>query len=358
MQKYLKSIIAFSIVFQIAFIKIIAQFPEFVEQFYSNGLYLFISKLMRYAFGWLPFSIGDILYTIATIYILRWLFVNRTRIIKDTKSWGLDVFCALSIGYFAFHLLWAFNYYRLPLHKTLQLQKEYSTEALIATTKMLITTSNAVHINITKNDTLKVEIPYTKQELLDKVPEGYAELSQEFPQLAYSPKSIKKSLYSLPLTYMGFSGYLNPFTNEAQIDGLIPSYKYPTTASHEVAHQLGFAAENEANFIGSMAAMHHKDMYFKYSGYTFALRHCLHDLYKRDPETYKILIKTLNPGILKNYEEAQNFWNDYQNPIEPLFKTTYNSYLKANNQVGGINSYSYVVALLVNYIETNPPKKR
>jgi len=358
MQKYLKSIIAFSIVFQIAFIKIIAQFPEFVEQFYSNGLYLFISKLMRYAFGWLPFSIGDILYTVATIYILRWLFVNRTRIIKDTKSWGLDVFCALSIGYFAFHLLWAFNYYRLPLHKTLQLQKEYSTEALIATTKMLITTSNAVHINITKNDTLKVEIPYTKQELLDKVPEGYAELSQEFPQLTYSPKSIKKSLYSLPLTYMGFSGYLNPFTNEAQIDGLIPSYKYPTTASHEVAHQLGFAAENEANFIGSMAAMHHKDLYFQYSGYTFALRHCLHDLYKRDPETYKVLIKTLHPGILKNYEEAQNFWNDYQNPIEPLFKTTYNSYLKANNQVGGINSYSYVVALLVNYTENNPPKKR
>lgn len=358
MQKYLKPIIAFSIVFQIAFIKIIAQFPEFVEQFYSNGLYLFISKLMRYAFGWLPFSIGDILYTIATIYILRWLFVNRTRIIKDTKFWFLDVFCALSIGYFAFHLLWAFNYYRLPLHQTLELQKEYTTEALINTTKTLITQSNAVHLAIRNNDTLKVEIPYTKQELLDKVPEGYTELSKEFPQLSYSPKSIKKSIYSLPLTYMGFSGYLNPFTNEAQIDGLIPSYKYPTTASHEVAHQLGFAAENEANFIGSMAAMHHKDMYFKYSGYTFALRHCLHDLYKRDPETYKTLIKTLNPGILKNYEEAQNFWNDYQNPIEPLFKTTYNSYLKANNQVGGINSYSYVVALLVNYIENNPPKKR
>ena len=49
---------------------------------------------------------------------------------------------------------------------------------------------------------------------------------------------------------MGFSGYLNPFTNEAQVDILIPKYQLPTTASHEVAHQLGYAAENEANFIG------------------------------------------------------------------------------------------------------------
>ncbi|WP_343797097.1 DUF3810 domain-containing protein [Gaetbulibacter jejuensis] len=353
MQKYLKSILAFSIVLQIIFLKIIARFPDVVEQLYSNGLYVYISKLMRYAFGWVPFSIGDVLYTLATVYILRWLFVNRKRIIKDTKAWILDVLSAVSIGYFTFHLLWAFNYYRLPLHKALNIEKDYTTEALIATTERLISTVNTVHIAITNNDTIKVDMPYSKTELLQKVPKGYDKLSKKFPHLAYQPKSVKRSIYSLPLTYMGFSGYLNPFTNEAQIDGLIPTFKYPTTASHEVAHQLGYAAENEANFIGSMAAMHHDDIYFKYSGYAFALRHCLHEIYRRDPKQYETLVTKVNKGILKNYQEVRDFWDNYQNPTEPLFKSTYDTFLKANNQIDGMESYSYVVALLVNYFENN-----
>jgi hypothetical protein len=353
MQKYLKSILAFSIVLQIILLKIIARFPDVVEQLYSNGLYVYISKLMRYVFGWVPFSVGDVLYTLATVYILRWLFVNRKRIIKDTKAWIFDVLSAVSIGYFAFHLLWAFNYYRLPLHKALNIEKDYTTEALIATTERLISTVNTVHIAITNNDTIKVDMPYSKTELLQKVPKGYDKLSKKFPHLAYQPKSVKRSIYSLPLTYMGFSGYLNPFTNEAQIDGLIPTFKYPTTASHEVAHQLGYAAENEANFIGSMAAMHHDDIYFKYSGYAFALRHCLHEIYRRDPKQYETLVTKVNKGILKNYQEVRDFWDSYQNPTEPLFKSTYDTFLKANNQVDGMESYSYVVALLVNYFENN-----
>lgn len=353
MQKYLKSILAFSIVLQIIFLKIIARFPDVVEQLYSNGIYVYISKLMRYVFGWVPFSVGDVLYTLATVYILRWLFVNRKRVIKDTKAWILDVLSAVSIGYFTFHLLWAFNYYRLPLHKALNIEKDYTTEALIATTERLISTVNTVHIAITNNDTIKVDMPYSKTELLQKVPKGYDKLSKKFPHLAYQPKSVKRSIYSLPLTYMGFSGYLNPFTNEAQIDGLIPTFKYPTTASHEVAHQLGYAAENEANFIGSMAAMHHDDIYFKYSGYAFALRHCLHEIYRRDPKQYETLVTKVNKGILKNYQEVRDFWDSYQNPTEPLFKSTYDTFLKANNQIDGMESYSYVVALLVNYFENN-----
>ncbi|WP_053992240.1 DUF3810 domain-containing protein [Mangrovimonas sp. TPBH4] len=354
MQNFGRLFIAFSILLQIAFIKLIAKFPEFVERWYSHGLYVWISKSMRFTFGWVPFSVGDLLYTLATIYILRWLYINRKRMLKDFKSWGVDVLMALSMGYLAFHILWAFNYYRLPLHESLGLEKEYTTEALLATAERLTEKVNTLHTAITYNDTLPVVMPYKKTELIKAVPKGYEVLSMEYPHLAYTPKSIKCSIYSLPLTYMGFSGYLNPFTNEAQIDGMIPIWKYPTTASHEVAHQLGYAAENEANFIGCMAAIHHPDKYFQYSGYAFALRHCLLEIYRRNPETYDEMLTKVNKGVLKNYQESRDFWMRYQNPLEPVFKTTYDNFLKANNQTDGMESYSYVVALLVNYFEANP----
>ena len=153
---------------------------------------------------------------------------------------------------------------------------------------------------------------------------------------------------------MGFSGYLNPFTNEAQVDGLIPVFKFPTTSCHEIAHQLGYAAENEANFIGMLATVNNDDLYFKYSGYTFALRYCLIEIYKLDPEKYNTILESINLGIRKNYQEIQDFWQSYQNAFEPVFEKTFDSFLKANNQSKGIKSYSYIVALLVNYYNNNP----
>ena len=351
MLKKKKTIIALSIIPQYLIVKLLSNYPEFIETYYSNGLYQFTSKALRYAFGWLPFSVGDIFYTIASIYIIRWLFINRKRISNDTKDWFIDVFSTVSLVYFAFYLFWGMNYYRLPLHKAVQLENKYTTEELIIVTKKLIEVSNTIHINISQNDTLKIEMPYTKNELLSKVVNGYNTLEQKFPHLKYNPSSVKLSIYSLPLTYMGYSGYLNPFTNEAQIDGMIPLYKYPTTACHEVAHQIGYAAENETNFIGCLAAINNEDIYFKYSGYIFALRHCLNEIYRRDVGCYEDLLESVNKGILKNYQESYNFWVSYQNPLQPIFKSTFNSFLKANNQEKGIESYSYAVALFVNYFE-------
>ncbi len=310
---------------------------------------------MRYAFGWLPFSVGDLFYTLAVVYLLRWLYVNRKRIRKDTGQWLMDIGATLSLAYFAFNVLWGYNYYRLPLHKSLNLKAKYSTESLVAFTEQLIDKSNEIHNQISNgNDSLKIEIPYSKKDIFAKMPSGYEALSKTYPHLIYEPQSLKTSLYSLALTYMGFSGYLNPFTNEAQVDALIPVYKFPTTACHEVAHQLGYGAENEANFIGYLATIHNDDLYFKYSGYTFALRYCLGEIYRRDKNAYESLLKTVNHGILLNYREVQEFWSAYENPLEPVFKKTFDTFLKANNQSAGTKSYSYVVALLVNYYENRP----
>ncbi|MFY0713055.1 DUF3810 domain-containing protein [Seonamhaeicola sp. NFXS20] len=352
MLKDKKLVIVLSLIPQYLLILWLSKHPEFVDAYYSNGLYIYISKVFRYMLGWMPFSFGDLVYTLGTIYTLRWLYKNRKRILKDTRRWFIDIASALAVLYFAFHLFWGYNYYRLPLHKNLNLEADYTTEQLVSVTKKLIEKSNALHLEITKNDTLKVTLPYTKQDIFKKTPKGYDNLKSDFAQLEYTPKSIKKSLFSYPLTYMGFSGYLNPLTNEAQVDGLIPTFKFPTTSAHEMAHQLGYAAENEANFIGFLASIHNDDIYFKYCGYTFGLRYCLNEIYRRDEALFEDITKTVNKGILKNYEEVRLFWETHENPVEPFFKIFYSNFLKANNQPKGMESYSYVVALLVNYFDT------
>ncbi|MGJ5643316.1 DUF3810 domain-containing protein [Formosa sp. S-31] len=354
MRKNPKTYLALALLPLYGLIKYISGYPELVEQVYSHGMYPYISKMFRFALGWLPFSFGDLMYAFSIIYILRWLYINRKRIVTDTKNWLTDILAAVTVIYFAFHLFWGMNYYRLPLHRNLNLEADYTTEQLLDVTRILISKTNSLQLQLTKNDTLKVDIPFSKTEIMKKSVAGYRNLKKQFPHLNYPPRSIKLSLFSVPLTYMGFSGYLNPLTNEAQVDYLIPSYKFPTTTAHEIAHQLGYAAENEANFIGCLASINNDNLYLKYSGYAFGLRHCLNEIYKRDPLLFENTVVNVNPGVLKNYEETRLFWESYQNPLEPVFKLTYNSYLQANNQADGMESYSYVVALLVNYFQKFP----
>jgi hypothetical protein len=351
MRSKVKTVIALSIIPQVLLVKLASFYPNFIENYYSLGLYQFMSKLMRYVFGWLPFSVGDLLYTLAIIYAIRWVVINRKRAIKDTLNWFQEIMVFVSLLYFAFHLFWGLNYYRLPLHESLGLEANYNTEELMEVIENLTQKSNEIHSSLSLNDTIKLTIPISKKELFKKSINGYKNLSKTYPQLSPVPKSVKKSIYSLPLTYMGFGGYFNPFTNEAQINGLNLLHKFPTTTNHEQAHQIGYAAENEANFIGSLAAMHNDDPYFQYAGFIFALKHCLIELQQRNVPEYRSVIEAINIGILKTYQEEMEFWERYKNPVEPLFTGTWNQFLKANNQDKGIESYSYVVALLVNHFK-------
>lgn len=342
-------ILAFFLPVQILLLNLLSRFPYFVETYYSNGIYPYISKTERFLLGWVPFSVGDFFYAFLVILFIRWIYFRFKTKFKKPKKWILEALVVLSILYACFHILWGFNYYRLPLHHSLKIGNQYTTEELIDFTKSLITQSNALQMEITQDDSLKVEIPYTKAEIRDKTANGYDYIEAKFPKLSYEQESLKPSLFSIPLTYMGFNGYLNPFTNEAQVNNQLPKFRMPSTASHEVGHQQGFAKENEANFIACLVTMNHPDIYFRYVGHTFALQYCLNELYRRNPDKTRCLMDGLHYGVRLNYQAMQAFWKAHRNPLEPFFKLFYGSYLQVNNQPDGLKSYSYVVALLVNY---------
>lgn len=350
MKKHKSSLIIGLLLFvQMLLVRLLALSPQGVEYWYSNGLYPLISKGFRYAFGWLPFSFGDLMYVVLIGLALREIFLLCKTRFKTIKSFLIRTLALASIVYFAFHLLWGMNYYRLPLHKALAIDKDYTTEELVSLTKKLITKSNALHQTLSKSDSAMVDFAFAKAEIFNTTLNGYTALKKQFPKLDYPPKSIKNSLLRYPLSIMGYSGYLNPITNEAHINGMVPAHRWPVISCHEQAHQLGFAKENEANFIAVMATLANEDPYFQYSGSIFALRYCINDLYRRDKDQGEALRALIRPGILAQYQSSRDFWDAMDNPLEPLFDLFYSKYLKANNQPAGLKSYSYMVALLVNY---------
>lgn len=330
--------------------KWVATAPEFVETHYSNGLYPLISTFFRIILGWIPFSVGDLLIFYFIYRLFRFIYLLFKTRFRNFIAKILQVTAFCSLVYFCFYLFWGLNYYREPLAKNLGLeQSTYTSEQLLKLSEQMILKLNEAHLRITQNDSVKVEVPYTQREMYKMAPSGYHHLSKTYPQLSYNHRAVKSSLMSLLQTYNGTSGYLNPLTGEAQVNSRIPKTGYPTTTCHEMAHQIGFAAENEANFIGFLAAIHNEDPYFKYAGYRMAVRYVIFEIYKRDKEQYKETLKTIHKGVRIDFQESSDFWNSYKNPFEPLIKKGYNAYLKANKQTKGIQSYNYVVDLLMSY---------
>jgi hypothetical protein len=323
-----------------------------MERYYSNGLYPIISNFSRITLGKIPFSVGDCVYFIAIFFVLKWFWNKRKTWKEYWKNNILHILSVLSVFYFLFHFLWAFNYYRQPLFEKMKINTEYSDADLLAFTKKLIAKTNSIQSQITRNDSSKIVFPYTQNQVFLMNLEGYKNISKDYSYFTYSHLSVKKSIISLPLTYMGFGGYLNPFTNEAQVNYIGPMYNFPTTTCHEMAHQMGYGSESECNFIGFLASVKNKNLYFQYSGYSLALRYCLGNWDVRNPEILKQLLKTIHPGILKNFQESEDFWKQYETPIETGFKIFYDNFLKINQQKDGLDSYSKFVDLMVNYYKT------
>ena len=333
---------------QIVCIKVISYFPQTIERYYSNGLFLYLSSFLRQIFGWIPFSIGDMMYTVLGIGFLTFSF----RLIKsENKTSMLYQFGAsLSILFFLFQLLWGLNYHRQSLFTTLHLtQKKYTKTDITQLIDALLIQLKESQLQLVANDTIAVHIPYSKQQILNRTPLGFLPLSILEKTYSYKHPSLKKSLFSIPLTYMGFSGYYNPLSGEAQVDVLLPKISLPITSSHEVAHQLGFASESETNFIGFLATSKHPDAYFNYSGYLMAIRYSISALAVKDSMAAKTYFLKLPKGIQKNIKQSDNFWKSYHNKAAPYFKLFYDTYLKANKQKAGIKSYSKMVNLLVAY---------
>ncbi len=339
---------------QIVCVQIVSKQTDLIEKYYAHIYYPLVASFFRKSIGWLPFSVGDLLYIFFGVMLLRFLYIGIRDQFGDLRKYVLSIGATLSVLYFFFYATWGLHYYRKPLTAQLGItNNRYSAEKLEKHTENLIFELNKIHLEITGNRLEKLKIPYTRKEIYRLSVKAYKSLEKQMPFFVYKFPSIKHSMLSKPLTYMGFSGYFNPFTGEAQVNTKIPLSSYAFSTCHEMAHQIGYAAENEANFIAYLATTHSKDHYFQYTGKLTALKYLLSELSRSAPLSYQNLRKTLHPGILEDLKTSRDFWRSHQNPLESYFKKIYGTFLKANKQKGGIQTYGYMVQLLLNYAETD-----
>jgi cytochrome b561 len=323
-----------------------------VETGYATGIYPSIAKTLRFLLGWIPFSLGDFVYGIFAAWCI-WKLIRGVQLVYRKKaSWkgfalrlGKIVVFFLLV-YIVFNSFWGINYNRKGIAYQLSLKMDkYNLDELKNINWLLLQKVNGAKQQLV-NDTL---VPLTTTAMFTKVQEAYASIDSNYPFLDYRRSSLKPSIWGWLGNYVGFAGYYNPFTGEAQVNTTMPKFLQPFTACHEVAHQLGYAKEMEANFVGYLAASNSGDQRFQYSVYLDLFLYSNRNLFGIDSASAKTYAQQLLPEIKTDLKEWREFNRRHKNPVEPVIRWLYGKYLQSNQQPQGVLSYDEVTSFLIAY---------
>jgi hypothetical protein len=334
-------------------IRIFSSNSMWVEQYYSNGIYPYISAFLKFVTGLFPFSVGDVLYGALFVWLL-WHFIKLVKAIFQKKITSSDVNRGLAKGsiylitiYIIFNLFWGINYNRKGIAFQLGLtRQEYSQQELKNINALLlqkVNESKAAILHTKQQDSCDHKKIFTQSE------NAYTEAAKKYAVLDYSSIVVKSSLYGWLGNYLDFSGYYDPFTGEAQVNTTVPYFLQPYTTCHEIAHQLGYAKESEANFVGYLAAAAAKDTLFHYSVYLELFIYANQNLYQLDSATARSFAKQLSPAVKADIKQWRAFNISHRNPIEPAISWLYGKYLESNQQPSGVLSYDEVTGFLIAY---------
>lgn len=317
-------------------IKLFSLFPEAVEKWYSNGFYIYSGRLQRWLFGWIPFSIGDLLYLIVIIYLIYIVF----RLFKKIKLHYLyTMIKAFLMIYILFNVLWGLNYNRLTI------QERYDLELVSLDSQKVCQFAQAMVNRLAATGDVNDAFGRPPRFDLDRA----ADVMKN--QAGYKTASVKPSLFGILGNYLGYSGYYNPITGEAQVNTKTPYFTIPFTTTHEIAHQLGCAKESEANFVGFLAASKSEDPLLRYSAYLDGYLYAQAYIKRMAPSMEPYYHNQLPQWVLRDLDYLKQYWKKFQNPIDRLISILYGEFLKANEQPEGMLSYSGLVTWLVAYAE-------
>lgn len=341
---FIRSIVLISLAF---LLYLFGLFPTPVQNYYSTGVYPYISSSLRFVSSIFPFAIGDIVYALLICYVLykiiRFYKSRKSLQRQDRVVVPLQVLSFLLILYIIFKIVWGLNYSRPSISEALGIGSEkYTVKELVLLGNFFIEKTNDLKLKQTK-------VPaYSIDDLEINTAKAYNLMSKKNPLFQYSNPCLKAVSSSWIISKMGIEGYYAPLTGEANMNMNLPDFVKPYVSCHEVAHQLGVAYEDEANLLGYLTASNSPDLNYQYAANYEMLRYILFEIRMKSPEDYKLIYNKLPAGVLADFKAEKEFWRKYNSQMFGYMDAAFDSFLKLNNQPKGIDSYQDIVIWLWN----------
>lgn len=329
-----------------------AMSPTLTERIYARSIYPAIVNTLSFFSRHIGFSIGELLTCLlliaALVSLIRLgllLYFKPVGRLKRIASFARFALWCAGAFLWAFMLFFGLNYQRPLLFDLLGFERREAT-----TVELEVMSGELIRrINVS------YEEAHTAEKALPGTDEIFRLLEESFgsvPELALLPHGgfapPKPVYFSGAMTRLGISGIYFPFTAEPNYNAEVPDFQIPFTMAHEMAHQRGVARESEANFVAFLVCVSSSDPFVRYSGYRNGLG-VVFELFRKEPDKARDLVKQLVPGYRDDSRLATLFWAKAGGLLGAVGLRINDLYLRANRVRSGTADYARSTTLIIGY---------
>lgn len=356
-------------------------FPDLARD-YSFGIGHFLRIVLATVTSVFPFSVGEVLFVALILYLPVWIYAlvvalrrkySLHHVRTKTRRLLQAPFAILLVVLCIFMFTFAPAYHQKPIGVTLGVDEVNIYDGDLYDTLDYF-------VNELNDCAAEIEFSDGKSVLPLSFPALSSEINSSF-QIASECRNIstgtlvsicpasgvpaKQFTLSPLLTKFGLAGVFTFYTGEANVNSSLPDCSLPYYTAHELSHQRGIASENDANFVAFLVCQASTNSYVRYSGHLKTLQVIVGELSRALPasteDEYLMGVKEKVNEILAGLDErVVADWNaeaDFyaaktDEALSNIADDLNDTYLKAQGQKAGSDSYYYLTALVVNFYTT------
>jgi len=326
-------------------------YPEFVEQWYSRGLFQGIRWGFDRTLGLFPFPAFYLFWLGVLVF---WIWQYRTRLKMNgfwqrMGYWLVKVlgFGGLLVGFFFW--LWAFNYARIPLQTQMNLDVQpLDTIALWNELRSETEILDSLRNTLVGNDTNAInDERFWPEHAEDTIREAVEKwmASENFPvggrvrgRFIYPEGTLFK---------FGASGIYWPFIGEGNLEAGMHPLRKLSSMAHEMSHGYGFSDEGVCNFIAYAACTQQSNTYIAYCAHLDYWNTVASACLESDPNRYNSQYRpTIPRGIVADQQAIRKQHRKFKELLPELRYQVYDSYLKSQGISAGMLNYEEVLMLV------------
>jgi hypothetical protein len=327
---------------------LVAVFPPgtfAIERWYARGLYPQLQAVTTSVSNRVPVALFDVaMIILAIIAIVMWAHsvrvARRKRSIRPIGRGFAATLTLAALVYLWFLTAWGLNYARQPIESVMTYDASRVTpQAARALAEYAIAQANRTHAAAHAAGFPGIdEMP---RPLVTALQDVERELGRPRTTVVARPKT---SIFSPFFRASSVSGMLAPLFLETLLNPDLTGPERPSVLAHEWAHLSGYAPEDDASFVGLLAALRAGPA----AEYSAWLELAFTAVSQLQPVTQKLVLENLAEG--PRIDQRAIYQRVMANRIETVDRAawaTYDQLLRSQGVEEGVQSYSRVVELLL-----------